>query len=358
MLPILLALGCAGPTMSAQSARDSTKNFRWFALPVVYFTPETNWAFGAAGAFTFRWKGESTTSRPSQFQLGAAYTLENQLLFYLPYRLYWRDENWIAYGELGYYRYSYFFYGIGNDPARRGDEEFSVNFPRIRLNALRRMGNGTAYLGVRYIFDQYDVTETLPGGLFDRFDVPGAGGSLVSGLGLVFNFDSRNSQFYPDRGWFVESSLIWNARALGSDFDFQKFILDASHFLSLGGQHILGWNLYLENTFGNAPFNQLALLGGTRRLRGYYEGFYRDQHYISTQLEWRYPLFWRLSGTAFAATGLVAPSIERFSTHHLRSAAGIGLRVTLNKNDRINVRADYAFGKEVSGFYLTIGEAF
>jgi hypothetical protein len=37
---------------------------------------------------------------------------------------------------------------------------------------------------------------------------------------------------------------------------------------------------------------------------------------------------------------------------------GAGLRVVLDKTQKINIRADYGFGYRSKGVYLTFGEAF
>lgn len=94
--------------LSAQTFTDTTtaisKN-RLFGLPIAFYAPETNWGFGAAGISTFRLKGEPATSRPSQLQLGFAYTFNKQWLLYLPFQLFKQNEQYKLYGELGYYLY-------------------------------------------------------------------------------------------------------------------------------------------------------------------------------------------------------------------------------------------------------------
>lgn len=52
-----------------------------------------------------------------------------------------------------------------------------------------------------------------------------------------------------------------------------------------------------------APFNALSLLGGSRRLRGYYEGRYRDQNSALVQAELRVDVFKRLGAVVFGGVG-------------------------------------------------------
>ncbi len=46
-------------------------------------------------------------------------------------------------------------------------------------------------------------------------------------------------------------------------------------------------------TQGGCAVNMLPLLGSNHRMRGYYEGRYRDKNAISGQLEYRHKLSWR-----------------------------------------------------------------
>lgn len=69
-------------------------------IPIVYYTPETRLAAGAAILYTFRFRGQSGLTRPSQVQVGFAYTQEKQLLLYLPFQVFFSEGNWQTYGEL------------------------------------------------------------------------------------------------------------------------------------------------------------------------------------------------------------------------------------------------------------------
>jgi len=97
---------------SAQGTQDTLQQKEPFikkssliALPLAFFTPETRWGGGAAALLSFRFRGNGEETRPSQVQLGFAYTQEKQILSYLPFQLYADQERWFVTGELGYYEY-------------------------------------------------------------------------------------------------------------------------------------------------------------------------------------------------------------------------------------------------------------
>ncbi len=355
---ICLALGSQVSAANTTPVSDTTKNYSFIVLPLVFSSPETSWGFGGATNVTFRFKGQAPTARPSQFQLGFAYTLNKQFLSYLPFQLFFKEEKYKLYGELGYYRFVYFYFGNGNNTKEVDREVFNVNFPRIRLNALYGL-NKNWFVGLRYWLDDYNIVKVEEGGLLDTDNaIVGRTGGLLSGGGLVVNYDSRDHLFTPRKGVLAEMVLFGNEKFLGSDFSFQKFYLDVAAYFPIAKNHTLAAQVYTELTAGNPPFNQLSLLGGTKRMRGYLEGRFRDKQYITSQIEYRFPLFWRLGMTAFVTTGNVGPTVDDLFSDQWSYTYGLGLRIMLDTKARVNLRIDAGFGKETSGFYLTFGEAF
>ncbi|MEM9990403.1 MAG: BamA/TamA family outer membrane protein [Bacteroidota bacterium] len=363
---LLFAVLFSFTTLTAQQ-QDTTavqkdkkeRSYNLAAYPVLFYLPETRLGFGAAGITTFRFKGESESSRPSQVRLIAAYTLNKQILFYLPYELYWQEENWLARGEVGYYRYFYDFYGIGNDQPTDYKEQFEVRFPRVRFN-LQRLVAPNLYTGVRYWFDNYNVTSVEEGGQLASDAITGGGnGGIVSGLGWLSAYDSRDNIFYPTKGFFIETLAFFNKKALGSDFNFNRYTLDAVSYIGLPWKdHVIATNLYTGFITGDAPFNELMLVGGWRRARGYYEGRYRDNSMALVQAEYRFPLPWRFGAVVFGSLGQVADNYAELPSAPMRWNVGGGIRFMLNEEDRVNIRLDVGVGKETLGYYLTIGEAF
>lgn len=124
-------------------------------------------------------------------------------------------------------------------------------------------------------------------------------------------------------------------------------------------KNVVAVNLYGVATLGTVPFNELTLIGGTRRMRGYFEGRFRDRNMLMAQTEFRRELFWNFGFVAFAACGVVSKNIENFEVQNVKPIGGVGLRYRLSQDEKINLRLDYGIGESgSSGFYLTIGEAF
>lgn len=376
---LILSLGtaaCFTPVRGDNFVTDTTsapaKAFSLFPLPLIYYTPETRFAFGLAAAATFRFRRDTArTIRPSQVTVGAAYTQNKQLLFYIPFQLFYNQNRYFANGEVGYYNYNYFFFGLRDRDTPQ--EIYGVNYPRIRLNLFRRItGNASGqglYAGLRYQFENYVITSVQPEGLLASGTVPGGLGNRISGIGPGLFYDTRDNVLYPSRGILADLSYKAHGRGIGSTSNFGRYVADVAAYHPLTNRTTLALNYVLSLTTGVAPFSALSFLGGNKRGRGFYEGRYRDDNLALLQAEIRQHVWWRLGVVAFGSLGVlgtnskgVAHRQDLFRFNQPKGAYGAGLRIRIN-NDNLNIRADYGrglpqTGTGSSGFYLTIGEAF
>ncbi|MFT5834025.1 MAG: hypothetical protein ACI97N_001656 [Cognaticolwellia sp.] len=359
---------------------DTTKKKRNFAiLPLIFYTPETSLALGIGGTYSFRFKNEPETSRPSQFVTGLSYTLENQILSYLSFQLFKNDEQYKIYGEIGYYRYFFYFYGVGNEEDVLYEEEneryyayrepYEVNFPRIKLNALREV-SPNLYVGLQGWYDNQNfvgVDDTSGMGRLEDEFLTGSKGGVIAQLGVVSNYDDRNSVFYPTKGHLIELLATFNSTALGSDFNFQRYAFDAAKYITFKEKHTIALHATGDFIFGDPPFFQIAELGGTKRMRGYFQGRYRDNNALIIQAEYRVPILEniitsgffkdRFKVVVFGSLGNVAPTISDFDFSNTRYAYGAGFRFRLT-DDGINLRFDYGRTPQGGNFYVTFNEAF
>lgn len=369
-LPSILKYGClsliflltsfSAKTQSADtldSDEKKSKRFSVIGLPLFFFTPETKFGGGAAGLTTFKFKNDSLYSRPSSVQFGFAYTQLRQTLIYLPYQLWLKNESWNLFGELGFYKYNFFFWGIGNQQDDSLQETYYTTFPRLRINLLKRIAPST-YAGLKYGFDGFNITQIDSAGLLSNGNIVGTNGGNVSSIGTVVKYDNRDNQFYPTKGYFAELSFQFDHPSIGSDFKNQKWSLDVATYLTTKFNHTIAFNLYGAMAFGSVPFNQLPSLGGTKKMRGFYEGRYRDNHALMLQMEYRAPLFWRIGAVAFATAGDVANELIQFRVNQFKLAYGGGLRVLLDKKQKVNLRFDVARAEGNTNLYLTLTEAF
>jgi len=148
------------------------------------------------------------------------------------------------------------------------------------------------------------------------------------------------------------------APLIGSEYTFSTAVLDLRRYLPVTPGHVLALELLSELQLGTVPFFKLSTLGGEDRLRGLYEGRFRDKAMWVAQAEYRLPLFWRVSGVGHAGIGQVASSAAAFAFTAPEWSFGFGLRLLLNNDERLNLRIDSGLSREGYGIYVGIGEAF
>lgn len=345
------------PENNPKSDSTKTKRYKIIGLPLFFYVPETKFGGGGAGLITFKFKKDSVNTRPSSVQFGVAFTQLKQTLIYLPYQLWLKNEKYNVFGEVGYYRYNFFFWGIGNKQPFDRQELYDVQFPRFKFNALKRVAPFT-YVGIKYNFDDFQITRVDSGGLLSHCKIAGSKGGIVSSLGIVVKYDNRDNLFYPTKGYFAELSFQVDDKTIGSSFNNNRIILDASTYFTTKFHHTLALNYYAVAGNGEIPFNQMALLGGTKKMRGFYEGRFRDKNLMMLQAEYRAPLFWRFGAVAFISAGDVANKYENFKLDQFKLAYGGGLRFMLDKKQKVNIRLDIGWADPKPNFYLTVIEAF
>ncbi len=325
-------------------------------FPVLFYTPETRFGYGAAGVCIFNFKKDSLLAPRSSVNLGLTYTQNKQILFYLPFTLFIKNREYQVYGEVTYTRYLYDFYGVGNDVPKSYVERYGIEFPRLRLTALKKLKKNF-YAGPRYAYDKvslYDLDTTAQ--LFKN-TIPGSSGATISGFGLVTLFDNRDFIFYPSKGLLAELVIYRNDRVTGASVNYTRIALDISKYFSYK-RNILALNFYGLFSDRELPFFQMGILGGQKKMRGFYEGRYRDNNAIILQAEYRTHLFWRLGLTIFGDMGQVASRVDNFNANNWRFTYGTGLRLRIDDAQKLNLRIDLGVGNNQVLPYFTIGEAF
>jgi len=95
-------------------------------------------------------------------------------------------------------------------------------------------------------------------------------------------------------------------------------------------------------------------------MRGYYEGRYRDRNYVAAQTEYKTWLVkkWDLGVVLFGGVGDIAYELNDLKVKNFKYSYGFGFRYIFNAKERLTVRADFGFGKNTSGVYFAMQEAF
>jgi hemolysin activation/secretion protein len=94
-------------------------------------------------------------------------------------------------------------------------------------------------------------------------------------------------------------------------------------------------------------------------LRGYRLGAFQDERLLAAQVEYRLELFWRFGVVGFLGVGQVAPAFDEFKKSNWLPGAGFGIRILIAKENHVNLRIDFAWGRDGnSATYVNGAEAF
>lgn len=187
---------------------------------------------------------------------------------------------------------------------------------------------------------------------------------FVTGLGLSFEYDTRDNLVTPTRGIHLAYKPTIYPQFLGNastTFHSHNFI--ANGYFRLWKGAVLAADWYVKINSDKTPWTMREMIASDGiRMRGYYMGSTIDNNQITGQLEYRQHLWKRLGlvvwgGGATLFSFSDEGDIRGFDNkpqwlHNI----GIGLRFEFKHN--VNARIDYGFGQDTSGIVFAIGEAF
>ena len=353
---VVLLLWCgASAAAEADGEPDPPGSWGVVPLPLLSYAPETELVLGGmAGGYV---KSETPKTHDTTFLALAAISTKGQAIFGGGLDAHLLRDQMLVGVELMLRRFPDTFYGVGNDTPLSAAEDFSSDDFSYELRPMVRAANHLYFGVVKHVWFSR-VREREPGGLLASDAVTGASGGRSMGVGVAGTYDSRDNTINATQGVYVLAKATTYRRELGSQFDFGAYLLDARTYLSPGPGHVIALNAFVDARSGDAPFYQLAQLGGRNKLRGHYEGRYRDELLGLIQTEYRFPIVGILSGVGFGGVGDVAEKVDDFLSHGLKYSAGGGARVLLDPKGRVNAAVDFGYAGDQTGLYVSLGEAF
>lgn len=337
-----------------ESDKALNQRLSFAGYPVVLYTPETSVIFGVGAVITIRGQTSHAATRPDNLTFYVIYTLKNQVAVTFNPDFYFAEDKWHVKITSWYQKFPDLFFGIGNKTVSDNVEDVTTENVSIQP-----VLTGHVYkhlrLGIIYHFNHTSMQKVEKNGILYTNVLPGSRGSLLSGLGPIIDWDSRDNIFYPAKGlWFQLYATAYRT-GLGSEFDFTAWTMDFRHFFELQDRYILALQLMVKSMSGTIPFNHLALLD---LLRGVHSSRFRDRNTLMAQVEFRYPLYKRFSGVAFTSIGDVPHRIDGLQLKEMKYAIGVGLRFAVLPVDKINLRFDVGYSRYGIYPYFQLLEAF
>ena len=295
---------------------------------------------------------------PSVIGAGGLITNNGSRAFGLGADLYLDQARYELEAGYGHGNLDYNLYGVGfangnagfKLPLEQSGQILFIKFLRkIRWDTFAgiRFINGSSFITLKPTSEQ---TPPIPPDVGLHTD--------LRALGMEVWRDSRPNRFYPLKGSVVDFTGDFFAHDLGSKYSFQSYKFTFNKYTSLSKKQVLAYNLFWCGTGGEPPFYGNCIYGTNSELRGYTAGRYLDRFMFATQLEYRLELPWRFGLVGFGGVGGVAPGGAQWRSDQLLPAGGTGIRYELSKKFHVNLRTDFAWGKDNFTWSVGVGEAF
>jgi hypothetical protein len=344
-----------------QDSVKAPKRFRFTPLPVIYYSPETKLGFGALMAASFETvKVPDKMTTTSYAQMYFLYTQQKQYDFGVKTRVYLPQNKTILQAKFNYTYFPEYYFGIENeDPLSRKDTiEYNMIAGDFRF--FKKIKK-SVFVGAAVRFNEISNVKSGVGQL--QTDKPlGYDDYWGVGFAPAINIETRDSFVYPRKGFYLEALFFIQPSFNQTSYTYQSLKFDVRKYFPvtwLSEFDALTLQFVANLNSGDVPFKDMADIGGANTMRGYYTGFYRYNNLYAFQAEYRAHVWWRLGFTVWAGAALTPVKWYTIGDNSVKPNAGIGLRLMLNKSDRLNIRVDQGFGKkDQKGFYLDIAEAY
>lgn len=406
----LLLVVLAQSSMTAQTAVDSTKycpeislpelfkkkdsvlvlkpakNNFFLVIPIIGSQPATGFSYGFVSQYTF--KGKRVEDKYSSVNLGATYTEKKQLLVNAKNSVMLKNNKIFLSGDWRFYIFSQANYGLGTDiiPHYSEDDNFdlnnlkepmSYNYMKFHQTASWEIKNNY-YVGAGVHVDWYTtITDenlnVAEGQLTNHYNYSkkydfNENEYFLNGLSLNLLYDSRDNQINTNHGMFANINYRFNPALSKNQYVSNMLFMEYRYFLplsKLNKQHVFSiWATGQFVTSGKVPYLNLPSIGWDQRSRsgkGYTQGLFRGQQMVYFETEYRFPILCSnlISGTVFGnLTSASDKDRDIRLFQYIQPAAGVGLRILIDKATRTNLVLNYAWGRHSKAFYLNAGESF
>ncbi len=259
----------------------------------------------------------------------------------------WKNNTIRYQGALAYASVNYDYYGA-HDSAWPITVEGALLFQQLTF----RLGNSDFFAGANYKL----IASTAKANMEHPLPPPASNGvELYSGgASGIFEYDSRDNIFTPNRGLYSKVEWSHFDHWLGSDNVFDKLTLKNRYWIPLAENWILGMRGDLLSSTGDTPFYMLPFV----ELRGIPAMRHQGGHVLTTEFELRWDVTPRWSLVGFAGAGWTGrDNFSDLGNSDTYPAGGFGFRYLLARVFNLRSGIDFAFSEEGSTIYFTTGSA-
>jgi hypothetical protein len=270
----------------------------------------------------------------------------------------WHEGKYMVMGSFNYKRQPEYILGIGNDVKLKDIELIEITRFKVINYGFIELAKDL-YVGLGINLTNYTDVKTDSTSFLIRDKISGLKGGTSIGIGVSAVYDSRDLRTNPSKGTFIALKTMTFPSFLSNPYLFSSINFDFRTYFNPWYHHIIALQATTSYRSGDVPFYELALMGGSNQMRGFYEGAIRDKVLVDAQLEYRMPV-WKIFGiTGWVGTGRVGKSYSDLALDGFWFSYGGGLRIKVDSEHNTNLRFDYGFtGHGINAFIINFAEAF
>jgi len=331
------------------------KNY-FFTLPIWSVAPETGIKLGLSLGYMFR-NGQKENTRPSLIRLNTSYTQNKQFNIRPSADIFFFENKYNLKAQYVFNNFNEYYWGTGNAAPESAKELY--DFKQHKINArLTRQFIKDLYMGGQIMYEQLYNIKFKELSKAPTSGVAGINGYTIFGAGFALAYDNRDNIYYPLKGAYLEISNYFFFPSQISKYQFRSVTVDVRKFFGLWKENVLAIQGFASINKGDVPYRQMGTMGNEMIMRGYYNGHFRDHHFVAAQAEFRKTIWGPLGAVVFGGVGNVGSDLANL-TQNIKPNYGFGFRATTIRREHINARIDFGFGEgKIKGFYFTLSEAF
>lgn len=246
------------------------------------------------------------------------------------------------------------YYGNNSEILANNPIEISLNSWLFYQKVQARISNTNFYVGGAYMFFNTDlVFEEIPNKPIISYLLSKLNrNETISSLNPILTYDTKNNPFTPTKGIKAEVSLIYTAKWLGSDDNFNTLKADFFGYVPITDKLNSKYRFQSSFLLGDAPFYAKPFID----LRGIAAMRYQDKTTMVAETEWSYNVYKRWWVTGFGGTGKAFPNFNEFNDTEWVYNVGTGFRYRLARLLGVDMGTDFAWGNAKDfAFYIVFG---
>lgn len=337
------------------------KKINTLIIPTVTYNNSFGAVFGGMASAFYNINSKDTVSSRSKSTLIANYSTNDTWYIIQPNQFYFKEDNYrgnVVFG-LGSINFQTFFdwndelEGLPDGilpilPEEGIFIEYNNQFQFAFLELLKSVYENL-YLGGRILYSHALTT-------FDSKLKPDEETNLF-GFGISSQYDIRDSQFAPIKGWNAKFNTLTYLESLGSTNSYTNINFEINKYHNVIDRNVFVYRAIAQIATGDVPFSGQNVVGRDD-IRGYSNGKFRANQVYAAQTEYRHWLNKEWGYVAFGGLATAINTSRDIAIDNLLPGIGAGVRYMALPKSNISIGLEGAVGRDDWGVYFRIGETF